>query len=80
MRYPRRSLMIALGVLPPALAALWFAGPRAWFLLALGLITYPWLYFWVVEPKPTSVGIVMRWVILMLVVLGLVALLIPAVQ
>ena len=84
MRYRLRTLLIVLGVAPPALALLWFAGPPAWFLLALGVFTLPALYCWVADDKPTGVGLVVRrvavLVIVLVAILGFVALLMPAVQ
>ena len=79
MRFRLRSLLIALGVAPPALAALWFAGPIAWFVVVLCVLTFPALYVWVTEPQ-TAVGLVFRWVIVLLTLLCLLGLLFPAIQ
>jgi hypothetical protein len=80
LRYRLRTLLIVLAVAPPALAALWFAGPPVWFTVVLCIFTLPALYLWVVDEEPTAVGLVVRWVLVMIALLAIVGSLMPAVQ
>ena len=80
MRYRLRTLLIALGVIPPVSAALWFAGPLAWLLLVLSAGALAFVYLWLVECRSTPVGTVLSLVVVLFTMLLLLGLLMPAVQ
>ena len=56
MRYRLRTLLIVVGVMPPALATLWFVGPTGWFLSVLGIYAWGAVYMWFKDNNPTAIG------------------------
>jgi len=55
MRFRLRTLLIVLAVAPPVLAALWFVGPPAWFLLFLAVAAH-----FVLDDSPAPIAGAMR--------------------